>query len=63
MDKEMLAIAKFKKGKFDTFMSWFQSEVGMKIRKSIAHVEQTVPAFAPDKFIQYSKSLFIMKKI
>ena len=49
MDKEMLAIAKFKEGKFDTFMSWFQSDVGMNIRKSLAHVEQTVPAFAPDK--------------
>ena len=49
MEKEMLAILSFKEGKFDTFMSWFQSDAGMNIRKSIAHVEQTVPAFAPDK--------------
>ena len=45
----MLVIAKFKSDKFDKFMGWFQSEEGMSIRKSVAHVEQTVPAFAPHK--------------
>ncbi len=49
MDKEMLVIAKFKSDKFDKFMGWFQSDEGMGIRKSVAHVEQTVPGFAPDK--------------
>ena len=49
MDQEMLAMATFKEDKFDKFMGWFQSEEGMTMRKSIAHVEQTVPGIAPDK--------------
>ena len=51
MEKEMLAIAKFKsgEGKFEKFMGWMQSDEGMGVRKSIAHVEKTVPAVAPDK--------------
>ena len=51
MEKEMLALAKFKSGDgmFDKFMGWMQSDEGMGVRKSIAHVEKTVPAVAPDK--------------
>ena len=51
MDKEMLAIAKFKSGDgiFEKFMGWMQSDEGMEVRKSVAHVEKTVPAIAPDK--------------
>ena len=51
MEKEMLAIAKFKsgEGKFEKFMGWMQSDEGMGVRKGIAHVEKTVPAVAPDK--------------
>ena len=51
MEKEMLAIAKFKsgEGKFEKFMGWMQSDEGMRVRKTIAHVEKTVPAVAPDK--------------
>ena len=51
MEKEMLAIAKFKsgEGKFEKFMGWMQSDEGMGVRKTIAHVEKTVPAVAPNK--------------
>ena len=51
MEKEMLAIAKFKsgEGKFEKFMGFMQSDEGMGVRKTIAHVEKTVPAVAPDK--------------
>ena len=51
MEKEMLVIARFKSGEgiFEKFMGWMQSDEGMSIRKSVAHVEKTVPAVAPDK--------------
>ena len=51
MEKEMLALAKFKSGNgmFEKFMGWMQSDEGMGVRKSLAHVEKTVPAVAPDK--------------
>ena len=51
MEKEMLAIAKIKsgEGKFEKFMGFMQSDEGMALRKTIAHVEKTVPAIAPDK--------------
>ena len=51
MEKEMLAMAKFKsgEGKFEKFMGFMQSDEGMEVRKTIAHVEKTVPAIAPDK--------------
>ena len=51
MEKEMLAIAKLKsgEGKFEKFMGWMQSDEGMGVRKTIAHVEKTVPAIAPNK--------------
>ena len=51
MEKEMLAIAKLKsgEGKFEKFMGFMQSDEGMAVRKTIAHVEKTVPAVAPNK--------------
>ena len=51
MEKEMLAIAKFKsgEGKLEKFMGWMQSDEGMGVRETIAHVEKTVPAVAPNK--------------
>ena len=60
MEKEMLAIAKFKtgEGKFEKFMGWMQSDEGMGVRKTIAHVEKTVPAIAPDKsYIMFKVSV------
>ena len=49
--KEMLAIARIKsgEGKFEKFMGFMQSDEGMAVRKTIAHVEKTVPGMAPDK--------------
>ena len=51
MEKEMLALLKLKSedGVFEKFMGWMQSDEGMGVRKSVAHVEKTVPAVAPDK--------------
>ena len=51
MEKEMFVLAKFKSGDgtFEKFMGWMQSDEGMGVRKSLAHVEKTVPAIAPDK--------------
>ena len=51
MEKEMLAIAKIKsgEGKFEKFMGFMQSDEGMGVRKTIAHVEKTVPGIAPNK--------------
>ena len=51
MEKEMLAIARIKsgEGKFEKFMGFMQSEEGMGVRKTIAHVEKTGPALGPDK--------------
>ena len=51
MEKEMLAIARIKsgEGKFEKFMGFMQSDEGMAVRKTIAHVEKTVPGILPDK--------------
>ena len=51
MEKEMLAIARIKsgEGKFEKFMGFMQSDEGMAVRKTIAHVDKTVPAIGPDK--------------
>ena len=51
MEKERLVLIKFKSGDgiFEKYMGWMQSDEGMGVRKSIAHVEKTVPAVAPDK--------------
>ena len=60
MAKEMLAIARLKsgEGKFEKFMGFMQSDEGMAVRKTIAHVEKTVPAIAPDKsYIMFKLSV------
>ena len=51
MEKEMLALAKFKSGDgmFEKFMGWMQSDEGTDMRKSIANIEKSLPAVAPDK--------------
>ena len=51
MEKEMLAIARIKsgEGKFEKFMGFMQSDEGMAVRKTVAHVEKTVPGIGPDK--------------
>ena len=66
MEKEMLAIAKFKsgEGKFEKFMGWMQSDEGMEVRKTIAHVEKTVPAIAPDKsYVMFKVSVHNEEKM
>ena len=60
MEKEMFVLAKFKSGDgtFEKFMGWMQSDEGMSVRKSVAHVEKTVPAVAPDKsYIMFKLSV------
>ena len=51
MEKEMLALVKFKSGDgiFEKFMGWMQSDEGMGVRKSVAYPEKTVPGVGPDK--------------
>lgn len=51
MEKEMLAIGKFKEGEgnLEKFMKFFQSDEGMEMRKSVAHVEKTIAGILPDK--------------
>ena len=51
MEKEMLAIARIKSGEgnFEKFMGFMQSDEGMAVRKTVAHVEKTVPGIGPDK--------------
>ena len=60
MEKGMIALLKFKSGDgiFEKFMGWMQSDEGMSVRKSVAHVEKTVPAVAPDKsYIMFKLSV------
>ena len=60
MEKGMLVLAKFKSGDgiFEKFMGWMQSDEGMGVRKSIAHVEKTVPGLAADKsYIMFKLSV------
>ena len=47
--KEMLVVGRLKEGKFEKFMGFMQSDEGIAVRKTIAHVEKTVPAIAPNK--------------
>jgi len=51
MEQETLVYIKFRSGDgmFEKFMGWMQSDDGMGVRASVAHVEKTVPAVAPDK--------------
>ena len=60
MEKGMLVLAKFKSGDgtFEKFMGWMQSDEGMGVRRSVANVEKTVPAVAPDKsYIMFKLSV------
>ena len=66
MEKEMLAIAKLKsgEGKFEKFMGFMQSDEGMAVRKTIAHVEKTVPGIAPDKsYVMFKVFVHNMEKM
>ena len=47
--KDMLVVFKFKEGKFEKYMSFMQSNVGLAERKKFADVTKTVPGVAPDK--------------
>ena len=51
MEKEMLAIGKFKEGEgnLEKFMKFFQSDEGMEMRKSVAYVEKTIAGILLDK--------------
>jgi len=51
MEKETLAILKFKsgEGKFEKYMGFMQSDAGLAERKKFADVTKTVPGVAPDK--------------
>ena len=51
MEKEMLAIVKFKEteGSFEKFMGFMQSEEGLNERKKFAYPEKTIASVTPDK--------------
>ena len=51
MEKEMLALAKFKEGddKFSKFMGWMQSDEGMAERSKFAIPSKTIGTVTPDK--------------
>ena len=49
MEKDMLVVFKFKEGKFEKYMGFMQSDVGLAERKKFADVTKTVPGVAPDK--------------
>jgi len=47
--KDILVVFKLKEGKFEKYMGFMQSDVGLAERKKFADVTKTVPAVAPDK--------------
>ena len=49
MEKDMLVVFKFKEGKFEKYMGFMQSDVGLAERKKFADVTKTVVGPAPDK--------------
>ena len=51
MEKEMLALAKFKEGddKFPRFMEWMQSDEGLAERSKFAIPAKTIGTVTPDK--------------
>ena len=51
MEKEMLALAKFKEGddKFPKFMEWMQSDEGLAERSKFAIPAKTIGTVTPDK--------------
>ena len=47
--KDILVVADIKKGKFDKFMGFMQSESGINERKKIADLTKTLGTVSPDK--------------
>ena len=47
--KDMLVVGRLKEGKFEKFMGFMQSDVGMAERKKVADVTKTLGAVSPDK--------------
>tara|TARA_B100000900_G_scaffold54031_1_gene40084 strand:+ start:146 stop:427 length:282 start_codon:yes stop_codon:yes gene_type:complete len=47
--KDILVVAKLKKGKFEKFMDFMQSEQGIKERRKIADLTKTLGTVSPDK--------------
>ena len=47
--KDILVLGRLKEGKFEKFMGFMQSDVGMTERKKVADVTKTVGTVAPDK--------------
>ena len=47
--KDILVVAKLKKGKFEKFMGFMQSEQGMDERRKIADLTKTLGTVSPDK--------------
>ena len=47
--KDILVLGRLKEGKFEKFMGFMQSDVGMAERKKVADVTKTVGTVAPDK--------------
>ena len=47
--KDMLVVAKLKKGKFEKFMGFMQSEEAIKERSKVADLSKTIATVSPDK--------------
>ena len=53
--KDMLVVFKLKESKFEKYLSFMGSDVGLAERKKFADVTKTVPGVAPDKRIFMAK--------
>ncbi|MGB2042876.1 MAG: hypothetical protein ACPH4N_07250 [Flavobacteriaceae bacterium] len=47
--KDILVVAKLNEGKFEKFMGFMKSEVGMNERRKIADLTKTLGTVSPDK--------------
>ena len=47
--KDILVVGKLKEGKFEKFMGFMQSDVGINERKKIADLTKTLGTVSPDK--------------
>lgn len=47
--KNILVVGKLKEGKFEKFMGFMQSEIGINERKKIADLTKTLGTVSPDK--------------
>jgi len=47
--KDILVVARLKEGKFEKFMGFMQSEIGINERKKIADLTKTLGTVSPDK--------------